>query len=588
MRSSAMHRITKYIASYKWRYAVGGVCLFATASLVMTIPMLTQRAVDAIRVEETARENLSLVATYALLIILVAVSQSVVRTFSRVLIFNAGRDVEHDLRNELFSHLSSLPQSYYQTQRTGDLMSRLINDIAAVRLMLGPGILTFISTPLYCVYAFSLMFYMAPALTLAAIVPFPILLWVVKHYSHRMMESVMRTQEKLGEISSFVQENLSGIQVVKAYVREDERKREFAVLNEDFKHQSMEVAKLRGKIFPFIRIVSSLGVLIVLYYGGLSVIRGTLTLGQLVAFIGYLHILAWPIMALGWMISIYQRGKAAMIRLGEILDTVPAIRNPPDPMTITKISGEIRFDGVNFGYAGHGNGHGVLSDIDLTIPAGSRVGIIGRTGSGKSTLVSLISRLHDVGAGCVSVDGVDVRQWDLARLRDAVGFVPQDPFLFSRSIEDNISFGMDALVPDEMTRLVEMAALDSDLAEFPEGLDTQVGERGLTMSGGQKQRITLARAIAGNPKILILDDSLSSVDAATESRILGELDDVMRDRTTLIISHRVSAVQNTDMIAVLDEGRIVETGTHSELINAGGLYAELFQRQRLAEELEAM
>jgi ATP-binding cassette subfamily B protein len=467
-------------------------------------------------------------------------------------------------------------------------MSRLVNDIGAVRLVLGPGLLTFVNTPLYCIYAFTLMMLMDVRLTVAAMLPFPLMLWVIKRYTHTMMEATVRTQERLADMSAFVQENLSGIHVIKSYVRESARTRTFADLNHAFKEQSMEVARLRGKIFPFIRIVSSLGILIVLWYGGTLVVRGTLTLGQLVAFIAYLHILAWPIMALGWMISIYQRGKAALQRLGEIFDTIPSIRNRPDPVRIAGVRGEVRFENVEFGYASPGNGHPVLRDVTLHIPAGSKLGILGRTGSGKSTLALLISRLFDATAGRVTVDGVDVRDWDLRTLRSAIGFVPQDAFLFSSSIGQNIEFANADVSTDQLMRLIEMAGLDSDLAEFPHGVDTQVGERGITLSGGQKQRLTLARAIARNPKILILDDSLSSVDAATERRILAELESVMRDRTSIIVSHRVSSVVDADRIVVLDEGRIIESGRHAELLAAGGLYADMYRQQRLTEELEAM
>lgn len=577
------------MAHYKARYACGGLCLLATASLVMAVPALIQRIIDSLAADSGEPGRVGL---YTALIVAIALAQALVRTVSRTLIFNAGRNVEYDLRSDLFRHLTTLPQTYYHHQRTGDLMSRLVNDIGAVRLLLGLGILTFINTPVYCAMAFSLMALMNWKLTLAAMVPFPLILWVVKHYSHAMMEATFKTQERLADMSSFVQENLAGIEVVKTYVREDARAQAFAGLNESFKDQSMEVANLRGKIFPVIRVVSSLGVLIVLYYGGTLVVAGDLSLGQLAAFIGYLHILAWPIMALGWMISIYQRGKAAMLRLGEILETVSTIRSPANPVRVDKVSGEIRFENVQFTYPLPGNdrqtGRPILCNINFTVPAGCRLGIIGRTGSGKSTLVALVARMFDATEGRVSVDGVDVRDWDLGQLRSNIGFVPQDPFLFSSSIEENISFARESVGADEMSRLVEMAGLDADLAEFPQGLETQVGERGVALSGGQKQRLTLARAIARNPAILILDDSLSSVDSATEKRILDELDEAMQNRTSIIISHRVSAVQRADIIAVMDDGAIVETGSHDELVAAGGFYAQLFQRQRIAEELEAM
>jgi ATP-binding cassette subfamily B multidrug efflux pump len=579
-------RLWQYVLRYRLRYLVGTACLFTTASMVMAIPYFTRLAIDAIR--GGAPDATSVVARCAGAIVALALFQALVRTLSRTLIFNTGRDIEYELRNDLFRHLETLPQAYYQRQRTGDLMSRLVNDIGAVRLMLGPGILTFINTPVYCTYAFTLMLFMDVRLTLAAMVPFPILLWVVKHYSRAMMEATMRTQEKLADMSSFVQEHLSGIHVVKAYVREEARAETFRELNDEFKYESMEVAKLRGRVFPFIRIVSSLGVLVVLYYGGILVVGGSLTLGELVAFIAYLHILAWPIMALGWMITIYQRGRAALVRLGEILDTVPTIRNRPDPVIASGLRGEITFEGVEFGYASPGNGHPILREIDLRVPAGSSLGVIGRTGSGKSTLAMLVPRLFDVTAGRVTVDGIDVRDWELQRLRSGIGFVPQDPFLFSQSIGQNIEFARPDVTQEEVMRMIEMAGLDADLAEFPHGVETQVGERGVTLSGGQKQRLTLARAVARDPRILVLDDALSSVDAATEKRILDELEDVMRDRTTIIISHRVSSVRLTDQIAVVENGRIVERGTHPELVELDGVYADLYRRQRLTDELEAM
>jgi ATP-binding cassette subfamily B multidrug efflux pump len=572
---------------------VGTLCLFATASMVMVIPYLTRRAIDSIGGDGPREEILANVGTFAAAIVGLALAQGAVRTISRTLIFNTGRDIEYEIRNDLFHHLETLPQSFYQSQRTGDLMSRLVNDIGAVRLVLGPGILTFINTPLYCIYAFSLMLLMDVQLTLVAMLPFPILLWVVKHYSAAMMEATMRTQERLAEISSYVQENISGMHVIKAYVREEARTAEFVELNEQFKDCSMEVAKLRGRVFPFIRIVSSLGILVVLYFGGTQVVNGTLTLGELVAFIAYLHILAWPIMALGWMLSIYQRGKAALHRLGEIFETIPEIRSPQDGYQSDTMRGEIVFENVDFAYPRpasekDGDGPDVLHGLNLTVPAGSRLGVIGRTGSGKSSMALLIPRLFDVGAGKVMIDGVDVRKWDLNSLRSRIGFVPQDPFLFSSSIEQNIEFAKPDVSSDEMDRLIELSALDADMGELPHGIETEVGERGMTLSGGQKQRLTLASAIARDPRILILDDSLSSVDASTEHRILDGLEDVMDGRTAIVISHRVSAVRNADQIAVVDEGCILELGTHDELVSRDGLYAGLYHSQRLTEEIEAM
>ncbi len=587
-----MQRLWKYAAHHKVRYVGGALSLFVTATLVMAIPYFARLAVDAIgeaaRAGTASAEQLRTVAGYAAAIVALAVAQAIIRTVSRVLIFNTGRDVEYEIRSDLFRHLETLPQSFYQRQRTGDLMSRLVNDIGAVRLMLGPGILTIINTPLYCVYAFSLMLLMNVPLTLAAVLPFPLILWIVKRFSGAMMEAMVRNQERLADLSSYVQEHLSGIHVVRAYVREEARAAEFSRLNEAFKDQAMEVAKLRGKVFPFVRVVSSLGVLVVLYYGGLQVVAGHLSLGELVAFIGYLHILAWPIMSMGWMIAIYQRAKAALERLGEIFDTHSDIVSPAQPQAAGDMRGEIRFDNVGFSYPFEDAARPVLRGIDLHVPAGSRLGVIGRTGSGKSTLAMLIPRLFEANSGRVTVDGIDVRDWDLRALRGRIGFVPQDPFLFSSSIEQNIEFASDDIGAGDLMRLITLAGLDADLSEFPQGLETQVGERGVTLSGGQKQRLTLARAIARDPSILVLDDSLSSVDAATERRILDQIEEVLAGRTSIVISHRVSSVQRSDRIAVVDEGRIVESGTHDELLALGGLYADLYQRQRISEELEEM
>ncbi len=596
-----MNRLREYLLKYIKRYIVGGACLFVTATMVMAIPAVLQRAIDQLASATAGNTSAASMpgdavfndavfnaAPWALAIIALAVGQALVRTVSRSLIFNAGRDVEYDLRNDLFVHLTTLPQSWYHRQRTGDLMSRLVNDLNAVRLLLGLGVLTIINTPLYCIYALTLMAMMDLRLTLAALIPFPLMLWVIRIYSHRMMEASVCVQERLADISSSVQETLAGVSVIKAWGREQQREGDFAQLNERFKNDSMELVKLRGKVFPLVRVVSSLGVLAVLYYGGTLVVRGELTLGQLVAFMVYLNIIAWPVMALGWLVSIYQRGRAAMLRLGEILDALPEIASPEGGGHRAVPRGGVSLENVSFTYPSDQARDPALRNVTLELEAGTSLGVLGATGSGKSTLASLVTRVFDPDQGRVMVDGVDLRDWNLGDLRRGIGFVPQDPFLFSSSIEDNIAFARDDLGDEELGRLVEIAALDTDLAEFPHGMDTQVGERGLAMSGGQKQRLTLARAVARDPAILVLDDALSSIDAATESRILDELESVMEGRSSIIVSHRVAAVRRADRVVVLEEGRVVEDGTPDELAMADGLYSRLLERQQLADELEAM
>jgi ATP-binding cassette subfamily B protein len=567
------------------RYVFGLTCLLATGTMAMTVPYFLKRAVDAI----AAGRPPSVAITMAVAIIVIALVQSVARTFSRFVIFNVGRDIEYDLRNDLFAHLERLPLSYYQSQQTGDLMSRLVNDITAVRMLLGVGFLNLINTPIYYVYAVSIMVSLDWRLTVAALVPYPIVLVVVKRTSRQLMERTLRVQEGLAAMSARVQENLSGMHVVKSYVREQEETDAFERLNVDFSAQNMELARVRGVIMPVMRGASTLGTLVVLWYGGLRVISGALSLGDLVAFIGYLHILAWPTMALGWMLSIVQRGRAALQRLEQIFVIEPAIddRDAAWPEGVA-VRGDIVFEDVEFAYETPLNGHRVLSAIDLTVPAGSTLAIVGRTGSGKTTLANLVPRLFDASAGRVTIDGRDVRELPLAVLRRAVGFVPQDPFLFSRSVRDNIRFGAPEASDDAVADVAQVASLDRDVAELPHGYDTIVGERGITLSGGQKQRVTLARALLVDPRILILDDALSSVDTETERRILTQLRGLMRERTSIVIAHRISTVRDADLIAVVDEGRIVELGDHASLLARGGFYAELFQRQRLAEELEAL
>jgi ATP-binding cassette subfamily B multidrug efflux pump len=626
-----MRRLWSYLARYWKRYLAGCLCLIATASLAMAIPVLLKRAVDSIQASPDMATGARSAGFYAAVVIAIALAQGVVRTFSRFVIFNVGRDVEYDLRNDLFRHLERLPWKFYQSRPTGDLMSRLVNDISAVRMLLGPGVLNVLNTPVYYLYAVSIMVSIDPLLTFAALAPYPIMLLVVKRYSRRLMEGTLKVQEGLAEMSTLIQENVSGIHVVKAYVREQSEVDRFRAMNVRFRDVALELGKARGIIAPVIRSVSALGILVVLWLGGRHVARGILTIGDLVAFMGYLHLLAWPTMALGWMLSILQRGRAAMQRLEEVFAVDADIADPDGVATpewaVATVSVPVTDGaapaGVANGHAVHANGSAnghtshtpsvlrgdielchvsfaypgsakhVLDDIDVHIPAGATVAIVGRAGAGKTSLLHLLPRLFDPTSGVVRIDGRDVRDYALADLRRAIAFVPQDPFLFSTSLRANIAFARPAVGgADDGDAIVReaagWAAVAGDIATFPRGYDTMVGERGITLSGGQKQRVTLARALLADAPILILDDALSSVDTQTEEHILHALEERRRGRTCILVAHRLSTVQDADLILVLDEGRIVERGDHASLLARGGLYADLFQRQRLTAELEAI
>jgi ATP-binding cassette subfamily B multidrug efflux pump len=577
-----MGRLKTYLWRYWRRYLIGAICLFGTATLVMWIPWWIREAVRVIEHGGSLRD----VTFYAVVIGVAAVVQGVVRTYSRALIFNAGRNVEYDLRNDLFAHLQKLPLSFYQSRRTGDLMSRVINDISAVRVMLGPGVLNFVNAPLYFLYALVLMVSMDLWMTVAALSPSPVLIFLARKFRGRIMKSSLEVQQEMSVLSSHVQENLSGMHVVKAHSQEQYQTQQFVALNRTYQEKSMELARMRGIINPVMQGFSALTILIVIWYGGMRVIRGDMLVADIVAFVAYLNVLAWPTAALGWMLSLIERGRAAMKRLEEIFKVQPEIADGPAPRPVTGLKHRIEFSDVSFIYDGQKNGYAALQGINFTLPVGSTVALVGRIGSGKSTAAQLLPRLFEVSSGKISWDGLDIRTLSLRQLRQKLGYVPQDPFLFSTSLRRNLTFGRDGVSEEEFNRAIRIARLDRDVESFPDGVDTIVGERGVTLSGGQKQRATLARALLMDTPVLILDDCLSSVDAQTEAEILAGLRSIVKEKTCLIISHRISAVQEADEILVFDDGKIIERGTHHQLIQRGGVYAEIYEQQRLSEELE--
>jgi ATP-binding cassette subfamily B protein len=577
-----MGRLLGYVRRYRRQYLLGGLCLLGTATLVMWIPWWIR---EAVRIIEHGG-SMGDVTYYALLIIAAALAQGIVRTYSRALIFNAGRNIEYDLRNDLFAHLQKLPPAFYHSQRTGDLMSRVINDISAVRVMLGPGVLNFVNAPVYYLYAVVLMLSMDVRMTLAALAPFPLLMYVARKFRGRILKSSLEVQQQMSVLSSHVQENLSGMHVVKAYAQEDFQTQQFIAFNKDYEIKSMEMAKMRGIVNPIMQGINGLTVLIIIWYGGVRVLRGDLLVADIVAFIAYLNVLAWPTAAFGWMLSLVERGRAAMRRLEEILESKPEIVDDAARVMQSALSEGIEFRDVSFAYERQKNGHAALEGVGFKLPVGRSVGLVGRVGSGKSTIAQLVPRLFDASSGAILMDGQDIRRLPLGDLRRMIGYVPQEPFLFSTSLKNNLTFGRDSCSAEELGRAVKIAKLDRDLQVFPQGLDTIVGERGVTLSGGQKQRATLARALITDPPVLILDDCLSSVDAQTEAEILHELRAILKEKTCLIVSHRISAVKEADEILVLDDGKIIERGSHEELARRGGVYAELYQQQRLSEELE--
>ena len=577
-------RLFDYLWRYWRRYLLGGLCLVGTTSLLMLIPWWVRAAIEVIERGDPE----SGLGRYVLWIILAAIGGGLLRVVSRSLIFNAGRNVEYDLRNDLFAHFEKLPLSYYRSQSTGDLMSRAVNDINAVRMLLGPGFLNLVNTPLYLVYAVVFMFAMDPRLTLAVAASLTLLMWVFRQFRGRIQRASLRVQRQMSRMSAHVQENLSGMHVVKAYVQAEPQTARFTDLNEDYRQRSMDLARYRGMINPIMVALHGFTVLVVLWYGGWLSLRQQTGVADLVAFILYLNVLAWPMAAFGWMISLVERGRAAMERLEEIFEVEPAIADPARPAPMTDRDRGIEFENVSFAYGGAGSGEPVLRDLSFRVRPGRKVAVVGRTGSGKSTLTHLIPRLHDVTSGVVRVGGVDVRSLSLAELRGAIGYAPQDPFLFSTSIRENLKFGDAGATEQEVRRVLDAADLEKEVEVFPAGLDTRVGERGIALSGGQKQRATLARAILADPECLILDDCLSSVDSQTEQRILHGFESVLRNKTCILVSHRMAAVKEVDEILVLDQGRIVERGNHESLLRARGIYAQMYWRQQVSGDLDEL
>jgi ATP-binding cassette subfamily B protein len=583
------------LVPYLWKYrrglALGAVTVLFNSGFGILSPQVIGHAVDSIRLGVTRDKLLFLAA----LLIAVALAKGIFQFLTRWIVIGISRDIEFDLRNDLFRHLESLSYSFYQRTRTGDIMARATNDLNAVRMLLGPAIMYTANTLVFTAGALIFMFQISPRLTLYAFLPLPLVSIIIQYFGRRIQERFERIQAMFSDISARAQENFSGVRVVRAYVQEKAEIENFEGANREYIRRSLFLVRLMGMLWPTLGTILGLSGVLVLWLGGREVVYGHITLGKFVAFNTYMVMLTWPIISLGWVINIFQRGSASMGRINEILQVKPDIADAaPKLPPAQEIRGEIEFRDLNFSYGatqqtGNGSAGGVgvpvLSDLNLRIPAGSSLAVVGPTGSGKTTLVSLIPRIYDAPYGTVLLDGRPLPDYPLELLRHKIGFVPQETFLFSDTIRENIAFGAEDATDQEVISAAEGASIGGDVEAFPEKFGTMVGERGITLSGGQKQRTAIARAIIRDPRILILDDALSSVDTYTEEKILNHLREVMSGCTTIFISHRVSTVRNADRIAVLHGGRIVEFGTHDELIARNGYYTDLYNKQLLEEEL---
>ncbi|HYL76219.1 MAG TPA: ABC transporter ATP-binding protein [Bryobacteraceae bacterium] len=581
-----MRTVLKTAGPYLWKYrrglSLGMGSLLIKDLLAAALPLVIRSGVDSL----TSGFRLSLVFQFAVLLVALSLVKGVFQYWMRVILIGISRDVEYDLRNDLFSHLVTLSSSFYSKYRTGDIMARSTNDLNAVRMMLGPGIMYWTETMITAILAITVMLSVNWKLTLICLIPAPLVSLVVILFGQRIHDRFEAIQKMFSDISSRVQENLSGVRVIRAYAQEDAELRKFEILNQDYVAQNIRLARLSGIFMPLLQALIGLGFLIVLLFGGYQLLEHRITLGSFVMFNTYMGMLVWPMIALGWVVNLMQRGTASWNRIMEIMREKPDIgkKEHQEYQEEKECRGTLRFVDVEVKYS-----TGLaLRKVDLEIPAGATVAIVGHTGSGKSTLVSLIPRLIDPTRGAVYLDDRDLRTLDPEWVRRQIGFVPQETFLFSATLAENIAWGVPGASAADIARAADLAGLAPDIAGFPAGFETMIGERGLTLSGGQKQRVAIARAILRDPRILILDDALSSVDTLTEERILTGLAEVMAGRTTILISHRVSTVQNAWRIFVIEHGEIVEQGTHAELIASGGYYADLYQKQLLEEELEAI
>ena len=557
-----------------------GVILIIISNLIALVPpLILQNVIDGLgRHADVTSLTLS-----ALLIIGVALGAGAFQFASRFVVNSVSRNIEYEMRSDLFRHFQRLDLAYFQHRKIGDLVARATNDLSQVRQMLGPGVSNLTNATVALVVTGIAMVTIDPQLTLYSLTVMPLMSLMFVFVSGGIRRRYRLVQDQFGEVSARAQENFSGIRVVKAYAQEDAELDAFNEVNAEYVRRAISFAQLNSLLWPTMYFISGLAIAILLWRGGMDVITGRITLGRLVRFNTYLAALSWPMISLGWTVNLVQQGSASLSRITEVREAPPAIADDSQTQpAAAPTRGAVDFRHVSLSYGEHE----ALSDINIHVPAGSSLAIVGPTGAGKSSLVNLLARVYDVTSGSVEIDGHDVRAIPLVELRRSLGYVPQENFLFSLSIRENVGFGAPNLTEEQMLDALDISQLGGDVKDFPAGVETMIGERGVTLSGGQKQRAGIARAIAKDPLILILDDSLSSVDTHTEAAILQRLHGVMQGRTSIMIAHRISTIKNLDQIIVLDEGRIVERGTHLDLLALGGLYADMYRRQLLAEELE--